>query len=430
MLRRRSLVLAALSLLAVLAPLSANAADPCAGEVARSLVLGSGGSRGAFEAGAVYHLVVHRGCDFTEISGNSVGALNGSILAQAARAGDRAQSLANMKAAAENLIAEWDAIRSARDMMRTRPLAKLRFAFVGLDSIRDFGALRDFIGTRVDLARLAAGRELRVGVMSFTDGRYHEFLLSHDGVAEPTAHEFVFASTLVPVFSRMPIMSPPGGGAPLQFGDGGVRHATPVTSYFERCTGGVCGPLTGSATPPHPRVQQLFVVVTSAYTERDDRVPVFDEKAVDPRTGGIEDGRKILVRMFDLMIDTMHRADLDDMLLYNDVLAWQAREAGATSNTFPIASFNRERPGAVPQPYEIALIAPERDDADPLSMFNAEPRTQRERVLLGCLAADKVMTMQFQQPSMADQCVTRFPKLPGKRRRGVTAGPPTAGIAP
>jgi hypothetical protein len=84
----------------------------------------------------------------------------------------------------------------------------------------------------------------------------------------------------------------------------------------------------------------------------------------------------------------------------------------------------------VPQPYEIALIAPERDDADPLSMFNAEPRTQRERVLLGCLAADKVMTMQFQQPSMADQCVTRFPKLPGKRRRGVTAGPPTAGIAP
>lgn len=429
MFRLRSLI-AALSLLIVLAPPPANAADPCAGDAARSLVLGSGGSKGAFEAGAVYHLVVHRGCDFTEISGNSVGALNGSILAQAARTSDRTQSLANMRAAAEKLVAEWDAIRSARDMMRSRPLAKLRFAFVGLDSIRDFGPLRDFIGTRVDLQRLAAGRELRVGVLSFTDGRYHEMLLSHDGVAEPAAQEFVFASALVPVFSRMPIISPPGGGAPLQFGDGGVRHATPVTSYFERCAAGSCLPLTGALTPPHPRTEQLFVVVTSSYSERNDLMPVFNPKAIDPRTGAIEDGRKILVRMFDLMVDTMHRTDLDDMLLYNDLLAWQARQPGATSAGFPIASFNREAPGAAPRPYEIALIAPERDDSDPLTMFNADPKTQRERVLLGCLAADKVMTTQFQQASMADKCVVRFPRLTGKQRRGETAGPPTATITP
>jgi hypothetical protein len=189
-------------------------------------------------------------------------------------------------------------------------------------------------------------------------------------------------------------------------------------------------PLTGATTPPHPRVQQLFVVVTSAYSERNDLMPLFDPKDIDARTGGIEDGRKILVRMFDLMVDTMHRADLDDMLLYNDVLAWQARQPGATSAGFPIASFNRDAPGSAPQPYEIALIAPERDDSDPLSMFNADPKTQRERVLLGCLAADKVMTAQFQQASMADKCVARFPELTGKRRRGATAGPPTAALAP
>ncbi len=417
MFRRRSF-LAPFAWLALLPALAAGAADPCAGEAARALVLGSGGSKGAFEAGAIYHLVVHRNCDFTEISGNSVGALNGAILAQAARSEDRTQSLANLKAAAENVITEWDAIQSSRDMMRTRPLAKLRLAFVGLDSIEDFAPAHQFIWTRVALDRLAAGRELRIGALSFTDGRYHEFLLSHDGVAEPAAREFIYASILVPVFSRMPVMTPPGGGAALQFGDGGVRHATPVTSYFERCTTSACVPLTGATTPPHPRIEQLFVVVTSSYAQRNDVKPLRDSTAIDPATGGIEDGRKILVRMFDLMVDTMHRTDLDDMLLYNDLLAWQARAAETTGPLpFPIGSFNRAAPGAAAQPYEIALIAPHHDDSDALRIFEADPTTQRERVFCGCIAADELMTTQFAQAPLADRCVARFPANPGKRQR-------------
>jgi predicted acylesterase/phospholipase RssA len=419
---RRCSFLAPFAWLALLLPLAASAADPCASGAARALVLGSGGSKGAFEAGAIYHLVVHRGCDFTEISGNSVGALNGAVLAQAARSADRTQSLANLKAAAENVVAEWDAIRSSRDMMRTRPLAKLRLAFVGLDSIEDFEPAREFIWTRVDLDRLAAGRELRIGAMSFTDGRYHEFLLSHEGVAEPAAREFIFASILVPVFSRMPVMAPPGGGAALQFGDGGVRHSTPVTSYFEHCTTSACIPLTGVTTPPHPRIEQLFVVVTSPYAQRNDLKPLREPTAVDPETGGIEDGRKILVRMFDLMVDTMHRTDLDDMLLYNDLLAWQARGANpAAAAPFPIGSFNRATPGAAAQPYEIALIAPHHEDADALRIFEADPKTQRERVFCGCIAADELMQTQFGQAPLTDRCVARFPAVPAKRRRAEAA---------
>jgi predicted acylesterase/phospholipase RssA len=415
---RRPLLAPLSWLAALLLPLAASAADPCAGDAARALVLGSGGSKGAFEAGAVYHLVVHRNCDFTEISGNSVGALNGAVLAQAARSADRTQSLANLKAAAENVIAEWDAIESSRDMMRTRPLAKLRLAFVGLDSIEDFEPAHEFIWTRVALDQLAAGREFRIGAMSFTDGRYHEFLLNHDGVAEPTAREFIFASILVPVFSRMPVMTPPGGGAALQFGDGGVRHATPVTSYFERCTTSACVPLTGTTTPSHPRIEQLFVVVTSSYAQRNDLKPLRDPTAINPETGGIEDGRKVLVRMFDLMVDTMHRADLDDMLLYNDLLAWQARAAEtAGAMSFPIGSFNRATPGGVAQPYEIALIAPHHDDSDALRIFEADPKTQRERVFCGCVAADELMQTQFGLAPLTDRCAARFPALPGKRRR-------------
>jgi predicted acylesterase/phospholipase RssA len=408
--------------LALLLPFAANAGDPCAGDAARALVLGSGGSKGAFEAGAVYHLVVHRGCDFTEISGNSVGALNGAILAQAARSPDRAQSLANLKVAAENVIAEWDAIQSSRDMMRTRLLAKLRFAFVGLDSIENFEPAHEFVRTRIALDRLAAGRDLRIGALSFIDGRYHEFLLNGGGVAEPAARDLIFASILVPVFSRMPIMTPPGGGKALQLGDGGVRHATPVTSYFQRCTSVACVPLTGATTPPHPRVEQLFVVVTSSYAQRNDVKPLRDPGAVDPKTGGIEDGRKVLVRMFDLMIDTMHRGDLDDMLLYNDLLAWQVRAGEAAgAEPFPIGSFNRATPDAAAQPYEIALIAPHTDDSDALRMFEANPKTQRERAFCGCVAADELMQTQFGLAPLTDRCVARFPALPGKRQR---SGPP------
>jgi len=54
----------------------ANAQDPCHTADRRALILSGGGVKGAFEAGAVYHLVVLRGCDFQDFAGISVGALS------------------------------------------------------------------------------------------------------------------------------------------------------------------------------------------------------------------------------------------------------------------------------------------------------------------------------------------------------------------
>jgi predicted acylesterase/phospholipase RssA len=405
--------------------LPAAAADPCAGPGNRALVLSSGGSKGAFQAGAIYHLVVNRGCDFVEIAGNSVGALNGALLAQAARSDDPATSLANLRASAENLVERWFAITSGRVVMRQRPVGKLRFALFGLDSIEDFAALHTFIRTYVALDRLAAGRELRVGTLSFNDGRYREILINRGGhVDAATAHDFIFGSAIVPVFGRMPVMTPPNGGAPLQFGDGGVRHQTPVASYFTACTsrsaeGTVddCAPLTGANTPPHPEIEQLFVVVTSPFARRDDARPVFNPKAVDPRTGQIEDGRQILVRTFDLLVDTTYRDDLDDMLTYNELLAWHARNANRTAREFPIGSFNRA--DGVSLPYDIALIAPQREESDPMSIFDVSVQTQRRELFCGCIAADALMQTQYGLESRADSCVARFPNVPAKRRQTI-----------
>src|SRR5579862_2707899 len=94
----------------------------CTADQDRALVLSGGGAKGAFEAGAIYHLVVQRHCDFKEISGVSVGALNGAFLAQAERSDDATVSLKNLIAQSEELIAVWGAFKGPKDVFRERPL--------------------------------------------------------------------------------------------------------------------------------------------------------------------------------------------------------------------------------------------------------------------------------------------------------------------
>ncbi|HXZ80332.1 MAG TPA: patatin-like phospholipase family protein, partial [Terriglobales bacterium] len=67
----------------ILLAVASHAQDPCANNEHRALILSGGGVKGAFEAGAIYHLVVLRGCDFQDFAGVSVGALNAAMLAQA-----------------------------------------------------------------------------------------------------------------------------------------------------------------------------------------------------------------------------------------------------------------------------------------------------------------------------------------------------------
>ncbi|MEO8467604.1 MAG: patatin-like phospholipase family protein [Gammaproteobacteria bacterium] len=397
-------------------------ADPCTGDVARALVLGSGGSRGAFEVGAIYHVVVHRGCDFAEVSGTSIGALNAALLAQAARSDDRSRSLANMQAATENLVAQWESIRDSREVMRARPLGKARVALFGLDSLMDFEPLHDFVRSRVALDALAAGRELRVGTLTLDDGRYREIAINRNGAVDAaTAHDFIFASAVVPVFGRTQLLTPPGADAPMQIGDGGFRHAVPVTSYFQHCTSHTdgsaaeCTPLTGADTPPHPQIEQLFVVVTSPYEPNTERTR--------SNAGGapLADGRRMLATLGSLLVDRLHRDDLDHMLLYNDLLAWQSRtHDGAAAPVFPLGSFNRNATKGRDQPYEIAVISPKRPNSDPLSIFDVDATKQRQQMYCGCMAADEVMQTQFGLASLGASCATRFPAVKATARRAET----------
>jgi hypothetical protein len=114
----------------------------------------------------------------------------------------------------------------------------------------------------------------------------------------------------------------------------------------------------------------------------------------------------------------MYRDDLDDMLTYNELIAWRARAAAATAPlaAFPLGSYNTaDSAQSRSLPYEIVLVAPQREDSDPITLFNVEPATQRRQLYCGCIAADDAMRAQFGLAGMPDRCAARFPGLAGKR---------------
>src|SRR3954453_24102874 len=96
---------------------TAQGSDYCDPAKQRALILSGGGLKGAFQAGAVYHFIVHRHCDFREIAGVSVGSLNAVVLAQAPRDENPEASLKNMSVRAEKLVDLLRNIHSSKQIL-------------------------------------------------------------------------------------------------------------------------------------------------------------------------------------------------------------------------------------------------------------------------------------------------------------------------
>jgi len=297
--------------------ISAQEQDPCAGAQQRALVFSGGGTKGAFETGAAYHLIVHRNCDFHEFAGASVGALNSAFLAQAAESDDASQSHANLVGQVESLVSLWQSVKGPRDIMRSRKLATLRFGLFGLENLNDFQPLRRLLQANISPEKLAQGRPTRAGVVSFWDGGYREVVArpASSSQLNPKFMEYLFASSVPPLYGRLPrIVDGSASDDPKQwpqFTDGGLRHITPVVSYFKTCkteqlsgadNSENCNASGNFVAPPHEAVQQLFVVVSSPYSRQSDLMPVQDPKCCRPGTRQVTDGRKILGRTIMLTI--------------------------------------------------------------------------------------------------------------------------------
>lgn len=426
---------------------TAYAEDPCATPKPRALVLGGGGIKGAFEAGAAYHLVAHRKCDFNEFSGVSVGSLNAAFLGQARRSTDVRDSYASLLDQTEALVSLWQSLKSSHDIARRRPLATLRFGVLGLDSLVDFSPLRRIEDKNILLDRLAAGRPVRIGVVSFYDGEYREILVNEllsDG-DELKFRDYLSASSTPPVLGRLVRIPEPEESEPQQYADGSLRHITPVDSYFNACqpsllaqnalVSGRGAPVENCSArqllaPEHELVQQLFVIATSPYNRDSDSRPVLDPKCCPAGTRQITDGRKILGRTLALLDDEIYRRDLDLLLFANDALAWRwhvyeqlirGAPPGETGEIiqglrgaggFAFESYNRdpEYPNAPSRPYEVGLIVPEKEFADLRSLLTISPEGIEDQLYCGCVAADRMMQVEFGLTAMTDQCAARFPR--------------------
>jgi len=435
-----------LSVIALALGIPLFAQNPCAEPHARALVMGGGGSKGAFQTGAVYHLVAQRGCDFDEISGTSAGALNGSILAQAASSDDPAKSLDNMRRQADSLVALWESFKASKDIVRNRPLASIRFGLFGLEGMKDFRPLYKILQDRVQLERLEGGRELRVGTVSFNDGIYREIPLNPHGEVDTRTIDLLFGSAIIPMFGKMPripIENTSARSERVQFSDGSLRHTVPASSYFVTCSPDAstdasrpeeCRAASNHGLAAHPRIEQLFVIATSPYHRDSTFRPVLERGYFNPGTHQITDGRLVMNRAIDVIMDTMHHTDLDMMLMSNDLLRWHASSSSGSdepkADRFPLESYNygadlRSRP------YLIGLITPQREDGEVSAMLDFSPARIARQLYCGCIAADEMMAAQFGVESLANQCSATFhPHKSDRQNSPVTGFSPDVCVDP
>jgi predicted acylesterase/phospholipase RssA len=419
--------------------------DHCDPGMKRALVLSGGGLKGAFQAGAIYHLIVHRSCDFSEIAGVSVGSLNAVILAQAQRDDSPETSLKNMAGRAEKLVDLWQNIRSSKQILKPRwpgwmwALA-MRYGVFGTESMNTFDPLMHLIQTNVDMDALDRGRPVRVGSVSLWDGTYREVgpSATFPNNDRKIFLQYVYASALIPIVGRMPRIQQSAEDTDIkqwiQYGDGGMLNNTPIFNYFRKCQPQdsrgegaiepVCLSWLSPGTPPPQNLQQLFVIVTSPFTKNVDHYPT-EPKLLAHGSKQVTDGRKILLRTIDLILETDFREDLTLMLESNAVLAWRKRTYDAVTTTltpeqrntfdqkfaeinqtFPLHSYNEAPDGGPSLPYDALVVAPEKVYA---GSFNVDPENIALQLHYGCLEADLMMQEDFRMTSMKERCQERFP---------------------
>ncbi len=173
----------------------------------RALVLAGGGSHGAYEVGVLKYTMGVLGIHYDIICGISVGALNGSYIAQYKKGQE--------KEAIEGLEKLWFNIKGDKDVRKNWfPFGP---ATLWKPSLYNTAPLKKLIDENMSQeAILESGKKLRVGVVSFNDGEYKVY-----NEKSPYIKEATYGSAAFPIFFN-----------PVQLGDhlctdGGVRNVTP-----------------------------------------------------------------------------------------------------------------------------------------------------------------------------------------------------------
>lgn len=244
----------------------------------RALVMSGGGSKGAFEVGAVDYLVNDLGLEFQVIAGVSTGSLNAVMLAQGS-------DLAGLREELKTLKGLWFGLRSHKDIYKKRFMSKV-FVFLFKDSLYNSKPIAEKIRTYISPQRLQnSGKELRIGAVVLETGDYHE-IKQDDG----NIHDWTLAS------SSMPLMFPPVKIGQHNAVDGGVRNVTPLEAAFKALKG--LGP--GEASTP----DEMYVLLASPL-------------GMEPEIREWKKGLDVAKRATSILVNEIYREDMDYALAIN-----------------------------------------------------------------------------------------------------------------
>jgi len=176
----------------------------------RALVLSGGGAKGAYQVGALQHLVGELQIKYDAYCGTSVGAINAAHLAQYG-AGEEFLGAAT-------LTKLWEALETKRVYRKWYHGLLWLLPALWRPSIYSTQPLRDMLKAGIDPLKLrGSGKKLRVGAINLnTMGRY---VWTEDS---PVIHQAIEASASMPVFFEPVHLQ----GA--IWTDGGLREGTPL----------------------------------------------------------------------------------------------------------------------------------------------------------------------------------------------------------
>lgn len=236
----------------------------------KAIVLSGGGSKGAYQAGVLKHLLGNLKNQYEIICGVSVGAINSAFLAQ--------YTLGNEIEASNKLSELWEKLENKNIYKRWFPLGKWHALWQ--PSLYNSQPLTDLIESTISLDRIrAAGRRVNVGTVSLSSGKYTIFNQTH-----PSFIKAVIAS------ASFPIMLSPVKIADQLWSDGGSKEITPLKTAIDM-----------GAT-------EIDVIITSP----EQRVKLFFE---NPNT------IDVLKRSFDLSSDKIMSNDIEKVYIYNKLAA-------------------------------------------------------------------------------------------------------------
>lgn len=224
----------------------------------RALVLSGGGSKGAFQVGALEHMLGELELQYDIFTGISVGALNTSFLSQF-KTGEEKESI-------KGLVDVWNTVndrrifklnhrRMPRRLFKRETFSMIRSA-LGKLSFYDSTPLEELVAEVLDPERAStSGKRLAVGGVSLTDGEIRFWREDSPDIVKAVA-----ASAAYPVFFR------PVEIEGTLWTDGGIRHTTPIEKAISMGATEIDVILTGPRSANHTwnvdnTVQHLLAVI-------------------------------------------------------------------------------------------------------------------------------------------------------------------------